>query len=441
MNVERRNSIKQPERVTQPGVAREEVMRQAKPFVISKHRVYEAYRLVKANAGAAGVDRQSIAAFEEDLKDNLYKLWNRMSSGSYMPPPVMAVAIPKKSGGERILGVPTVSDRIAQMVVKLEFEPTVEPHFLQDSYGYRPEKSALDAVGVTRKRCWRYDWVVEFDIKGLFDNIPHDLLMKAVEKHTDLVWIRLYIQRWLTAPMQMPDRTEQARGKGTPQGGVISPILSNLYLHYVFDKWLQQHYPHIPWCRYADDGLLHCKSEAQARFLLRVIRQRFAQCGLELHPMKTKIVYCKDERRNGSYANTSFDFLGFNFRRRRCWSSSLNRMILGFTPAVSREALKAMRTRIRKSRLRSRTDLSLKEIAEWLNPMMSGWLAYYGAYYRSAMYAIIRHVNRALVRWAMRKYKALKRGKSRAIAFLERCLREIPWLFIHWREGMKGAFA
>ena len=420
MSAERRDSIKQPERVTQPDTVREEVGLSAKPFVISKRRVYEAYDLVKANAGSAGVDKQSIAAFEEDLKDNLYKLWNRMSSGSYMPPPVKAVAIPKKAGGERVLGVPTVSDRIAQMVVKLEFEPLVESHFLPDSYGYRPGKSALDAIGVTRKRCWEFDWVVEFDIKGLFDNIPHNLLMKAVEKHTDSAWVRLYIGRWLTAPMQMPDDTQQARGKGTPQGGVISPLLSNLFLHYVFDKWLQQHYPHIEWCRYADDGLLHCKSEAQANFLLKVIRQRFKQCGLELHPVKTKIVYCKDGRRTGNYTNTSFDFLGFCFRRRSCWVASRNRMILGFTPAVSRDSLKAMREKIRKSGLRRRTDLSLKDIAEWLNPVMSGWLNYYGKYYRSAMYAIIRHVNKALARWAIRKFKALRCGKTRATAFLER---------------------
>ena len=441
MEVERRGSVKQPDLMTQPGVVREEVVTTAKPFVISKHRVYEAYRLVKANAGSAGVDKQSIAAFEEDLKDNLYKLWNRMSSGSYMPPPVRAVSIPKKSGGERILGVPTVSDRIAQMVVKLEFEPKVEPHFLPDSYGYRPGKSALDAVGITRKRCWRYDWVVEFDIKGLFDNIPHDLLLKAVEKHTDSAWIKLYIKRWLTAPMQLSDGSQQARNKGTPQGGVISPILSNLYLHYVFDKWLQQHYSTVVWCRYADDGLLHCRSEAQAHFLLKVIRQRFEQCGLELHPVKTKIVYCKDGRRKGNHANTSFDFLGFNFRRRGCWVQSQNCRVLGFTPAVSRDALKAMRVKIRKSCLRHRTDLSLKDIADWLNPIMRGWLAYYGGFNRSAMYAIIRHVNKTLARWAMRKYKALGRGKTRARLFLERCMKETPGLFVHWREGMKGAFA
>lgn len=441
MGVERRDSIERSARVAQPSNAREEAMPTTKPFVISKRCVFEAYCLVKANAGSAGVDKQSIAAFEEDLKDNLYKLWNRMSSGSYMPPLVKAASIPKRDGGERILGVPTVSDRIAQMVVKLEFEPAVEPHFLPDSYGYRPGRSALEAIGVTRKRCWKYDWVIEFDIKGLFDNIPHDLLMKAVEKHTDSAWIRLYIKRWLTASMKLPDGTVQARGKGTPQGGVISPILSNLFLHYVFDKWLQKHFPHIVWCRYADDGLLHCQSEAQAHFLLKMIRQRFEKCGLELHPVKTKIVYCKDGRRQGGYANTSFDFLGYSFRCRGCWVESQKQMMLGFTPAVSRGALKVMRSKIRQSRLRSRTDLSLEEIAEWLNPVVRGWLSYYGAYTRSAMYAVLRHVNKALIRWAMRKYKALRRGKCRAIAFLERCMKQNPSLFVHWREGMKGAFA
>ena len=289
-----------------------------KSFIISKWQVLKAYELVKANAGAAGVDQQSLSEFERNLKSNLYKLWNRLSSGSYFPPPVKAVAIPKKAGGERILGIPTVSDRIAQMVVKLEFEPQVEPLFLPDSYGYRPNKSALDAIGVTRQRCWRQDWVLEFDIKGLFDNIPHELLLKAVHKHTDSPWVRLYIKRWLTAPMQMPNGERVARGLGTPQGGVISPILSNLFLHYVFDKWLQKHYPKTQWCRYADDGLVHCHCEAEAKHMLKVLKQRFQDCGLELHPVKTKIVYCKDGKRKGQYENTSFDFLGYTFRRRVC---------------------------------------------------------------------------------------------------------------------------
>ena len=239
-------------------------MSKAKPFIISKWQVMRAFEWVKANAGAAGVDKQSLTDFERNLKANLYKRWNRLSSGSYFPPPVKAVAIPKKAGGERLLGIPTVSDRIAQRVVKLEFEPQVEPHFLTDSYGYRPNKSALDAVGVTRERCWRYDWVLEFDIKGLFDNIPHDLLLKAVYKHTDVPWVKLTIERWLTAPMQRPNGELISRGKGTLQGGVVSPVLSHLFLHSVFDKGLQTHYPNTPWCRYADEGLVHCRSEAEA---------------------------------------------------------------------------------------------------------------------------------------------------------------------------------
>lgn len=224
-------------------------MKETTPFTISKQLVMQAYKRVKANAGAAGIDQQSLECFGKGLKNNLYKLWNRMSSGSYFPPPVKAVAIPKKTGGERILGVPTVADRIAQKVVKLTLEPEMDKHFHPDSYGYRPNKSALDAVGVTRQRCWQYDWVVEFDIKGLFDNIPHDLLMKAVRKHTDCKWSLLYIERWLKAPMQMPEGQATERTQGTPQGGVISPLLSHLFLHYVFDVWMSKRHSTLSWCR------------------------------------------------------------------------------------------------------------------------------------------------------------------------------------------------
>jgi len=350
-------------------------MSKAKPFIISKWQVMQAYELVKANAGAAGVDKQSISDFERNLNDNLYKLWNRLSSGSYFPPPVKAVAIPKKTGGERILGMPTVSDRIAQMVVKLEFEPQVEPHFLADSYGYRPNKSALDAVGITRERCWRYDWVLEFDIKGLFDNISHDLLLKAVYKHTDTPWVKLYIERWLTAPMQMPDGELIKRNKGTPQGGVVSPVLSNLFLHYVFDKWLQNHYRNTPWCRYADDGIVHCQSEGEAQHMLEALKQRFQSCGLALHPVKTKIVYCKDGSRKGNYEQTSFDFLGYTFRRRLCRNTKRNSVFVNFTPAVSKTAMKSMRQRVRTLRVRTRTELSLEQVAKWLNPIIKAMFA------------------------------------------------------------------
>ncbi len=272
----------------------DEVMEQTKQFSIPKQLFVKAFKLIKANAGAAGVDKQSIEDFERDLKGNLYKLWNRMSSGSYFPPAVKAVGIPKKTGGERILGIPTVGDRICQMVVKLVFEPCVEPYFLHDSYGYRPKKSALDAIAITRQRCWKYDWVLEFDIRGLFDNLDHQLLMKAVKKHTDNKWAILYIERWMTTPMQMPDGSLQKKTRGVMQGGVISPVLSNLFLHYVFDAWMKRSNPDIPWCRYADDGLVHCKTEGEAKLLLAKLAKRFKECRLEMHPDKSKIVYCKD---------------------------------------------------------------------------------------------------------------------------------------------------
>jgi len=308
---------------------------ETKPFAISRQLVMESFRLVKANAGSAGVDKQSIADFEKDLKDNLYKLWNRLSSGSYFPPPVKAVPIPKKAGGERILGVPTVADRIAQMVVKLTFEPEVEKHFHKDSYGYRPNKSALDAIGITRRRCWSHNFVLEYDIKGLFDNIDHDLLLKAVCKHTDNKWVIMYIKRWLKAPMQLPDGNLVERNKGVPQGGVISPCLSNLFLHYVFDAWMTRNHPKILWCRYADDALAHCETEQQAEQLLAELKQRFEECGLELHPGKTKIVYCKDSNRKDEYPNTEFEFLGYSFRRRRAQNSGDKKLFLSFSPAVS----------------------------------------------------------------------------------------------------------
>jgi len=415
-------------------------MSQTKPFIISKGQLMQAYQLVKANHGSAGVDKQSIEDFETNLKANLYKLWNRLSSGSYFPPPVKAVAIPKKTGGERILGIPTVSDRIAQMVIKLTFEPLVEPHFLEDSYGYRPNKSALDAIGVTRQRCWDYNWVLEFDIKGLFDNIPHDLLMKAVEKHTDNPWVRLYIERWLTAPMQGANGEIIARTKGTPQGGIISPVLANLFLHYVFDRWLQTHYPKMPWCRYADDGLVHCHSEAEAKQMLEVLKQRFQACGLELHPLKTKIIYCKDGSRKGWYENTEFDFLGYTFRRRLCKNSKRNSVFVNFTPAVSKIALKSMRLKIRKLRVRMATELSIAQVAKWLNPIIQGWIGYYGRFCRSALYGMCRHVNKALVRWARRKFKSLRRHKTKAMKFVEGISKQNPHLFAHWRTGMIGAF-
>lgn len=416
------------------------MLTKTKSFSIPKQLVMQAYKLVKSNAGAAGVDKQSLEDFERNLKDNLYKIWNRMSSGTYFPPPVKAVSIPKKQGGERILGIPTVSDRIAQMTVKLVFEQAVEPHFHPDSYGYRPNKSALDAVGVTRQRCWRYDWVIEYDIKGLFDNIDHELLMKAVRKHTDVKWIILYIERWLKAPMRLPDGTLVERTKGTPQGGVISPVLSNLFLHYVFDAWMKRNHPNVPWCRYADDGVVHCRKEQEALALLEVLAARFEACRLELHPTKTKIVYCKDGRRKGSYHNTSFDFLGFSFRPRVVRSQKLNCMFVGFTPSVSERSLKSIQKKIKWLKWRKQTELTLEEIADQLNPILRGCINYYGKYNPSGLYPLWRHVNKILVAWAKRKYKKLD-SKTKSARFLMRISENQPHLFAHWKTGARGAFA
>ena len=415
-------------------------MSKTKSFIISKQLVMEAFKLVKVNQGGAGVDKQSLGEFERNLKDNLYKIWNRMSSGSYMPPEVKAVEIPKKSGGVRVLGIPTVADRVAQMVVKLILEPKLEPIFLNDSYGYRPNKSALDAVGITRQRCWKQDWVLEFDIKGLFDNIDHKLLMKAVEIHTDLQWVKLYIKRWLVAPININGKSIP-RSKGTPQGGVISPLLANLFLHYTFDIWMKRNHPSLQWCRYADDGLVHCKSEAQAKYILKELDNRFKECDLELHPTKTKIAYCKDGARKGDYENTSFDFLSYTFRARVVKNTKRGTLFVNFTPAVSKSALKAMRTKTRKSNFRNQSNLTLQDIAKLYNPVLRGWLQYYGKFYPSAMYPVLRHFNQTLVAWARRKYKKLARHKTRAGMFMEEISKTQPNLFPHWQKGMIGGFA
>ena len=412
-----------------------------KPFNITKKQVYEAYKAVKSNAGSAGVDRQTIEQFDSDLRRNLYKLWNRMSSGSYFPPPVRAVSIPKKTGGQRILGVPTVADRVAQMVVKQLIEPDLEPIFLADSYGYRPRKSALDAVGVTRKRCWKYDWVLEFDIKGLFDNIDHELLLRAVRKHVTCKWALLYIERWLTAPMEHDDGMKAERTRGTPQGGVVSPILANLFLHYTFDLWMTRLHPDLPWCRYADDGMVHCRNEQEALALKTELQARLAECRLEMHPTKTRIVYCKDGNRKGKYPNMQFDFLGYGFRPRLVRRSSDNTLFWGFNPAVSASALKAMRAAIWELNLRHRTDLPMDEIARQINPLLRGWIEYYGRYSPSALYPLLRYVNQMLLAWMMRKFKRFKAHKIRTSRFLQKLAQENAGLFVHWQLGMTGTFA
>jgi group II intron reverse transcriptase/maturase len=404
----------------------------AKPFSISKREVWEAYKRVKANQGAAGVDGQSIAELEGDLKNNLYKLWNRMSSGSYFPPPVRRVEIPKGDGRTRPLGIPTVADRIAQMVVKRYLEPEVDKHFHPDSYGYRPRKSAIEAVGRARERCWRYDWVLDLDIQGFFDSIDHKLMMRAVRRHTDCPWVLLYIGRWLKAPVQMPDGTVVNREKGTPQGGVVSPLLANLFLHYAFDMWMKQNHSDIPFERYADDAICHCRTEAQAQSLRKELEQRFAQCRLKLHPQKTKIVYCKDGNRRGNYPHEKFDFLGYTFRTRRS-KNRWGKYFVGFSPAASAEALRDFRRELRHWRLHAQSDKSLEDLSRMFDPVLRGWANYYGCFYKSALYPTFQHLDRILVRWALRKYKRLRGHQRRAAHWLRRIACHQPELFAHWR--------
>jgi len=395
----------------------------------------EAFKLVKANKGAPGIDDRTIEEFEADLKNNLYKLWNRMSSGSYFPKSVKGVEIPKKSGGVRLLGVPTVEDRIAQMGARLNLEPLVEPIFCDDSYGYRPNKSAIEVVRVTRKRCWQYDWLIEFDIKGLFDNIDHELLMKAVRKHTDSKWVILYIERWLKAPMQMPDGIIRERVSGTPQGSVVSPVLANLFMHYAFDRWMKVNNPKNPWARYADDGVVHCRTKEEAVHVLKKLTKRLKVCKLELCPEKTAIIYCRDVNRKGKHKNTSFDFLGYTFRTRV--ARKRNGVYFAcFSPAVSKKACKHFRERIRDIRKGS-THKSLEQIASEMNPVMRGWANYFGCFRPSEMKNELGKVNLALVCWAIRKYKGLKRHKAKSLDWLGRCAKTRPDLFYHWQMGLR----
>ncbi len=407
-----------------------------KSFDISKWAVWEAYRRVKANKGAAGVDEQSIAEFERDLEGNLYKLWNRLSSGSYFPPPVRAVEIPKRDGSPRMLGVPTVADRIAQTVVRGYLEPGVEPFFHPDSYGYRPGRSALDAVGVCRKRCWRNDWVLDMDIRSFFDSVSHDLVLKAVAHHTDLRWVLLYVERWLKAPLQHEDGSLVERDRGTPQGSAISPLLANMFLHYAFDAWMAREYPAVSFERYCDDVIVHAPSESQARQLRARIAGRLAECGLELNERKTRIVYCKDDDRRGSYEHESFDFLGYTFRPRRS-RSRFGKYFLNFSPAVSGEATTRMRRELRRWRLHRRSDKTLTDLAHMLNPVLRGQINYYGRFYPSGLHPTFRHLNETLARWAMRKYKRLRRHPARARRFIAAVARRQPDLFAHWRFGVR----
>ena len=403
-----------------------------KPFDIPKTEVWEAWLKVKANKGAPGVDGCTLEEFEKDLKGNLYKIWNRMSSGSYFPPAVRAVEIPKPHGtGMRVLGVPTVADRIAQTVVATRLEKAVEPVFHPDSYGYRPGRSALDAVATCRQRCWQWNWAVDLDIEKFFDSVPWDLLIKAVKLHTDQDWVVLYVSRWLAAPIQQADGSCRPRDRGTPQGSAVSPVLANLFLHYAFDAWMQRKHPGVHFERYVDDAVVHCVSERQARRLVRSIAERMVEVGLRLHPDKTRIVYCKDSNRRARHSCTSFTFLGFTFRPRR----SRSRKGINFTrflPAISNDALKKISREVRSWRIHRRTGHTFVQLAREINPIVRGWMNYYGAFYRTELHDLLRRINAYLVRWIRRKYKRLA-GFKKAKACWKGITTRYPRMLAHWQ--------
>ena len=409
----------------------DELKSPGKPFEISKRAVWEAWEKVRANKGAPGVDGESIADFEKDLKGNLYKIWNRMSSGTYFPPPVRAVEIAKAHGtGTRILGVPTVADRVAQTVVAGVLEERVERLFHPDSYGYRPKRSALDAVAACRRRCWETDWVIDLDIRKFFDSVPWDLVVKAVQANTDLPWVVLYVRRWLQAPLRLPDGTLRQRDRGTPQGSSVSPVLANLFLHYAFDAWMAREFPGVRFERYVDDAVVHCVSEAQARTVLAALRGTDGAGRAHAAPGQDPDRVLQGRQAAGSYEHTSFTFLGYTFRARGVRTKT-GRMMTGFTPAISKDALNKISAQVRSWGLHRRTGLSEADLARWINPIVRGWMNYYGAFYRSALYPLLTRINAYLLRWLRKKHPRL-RGRKKAQDAWARACQQRPRYFAHW---------
>lgn len=409
-----------------------------KSFDIPKMLFMQAWSKVRANKGAPGVDDVAIGEFEEDLQGNLYLIWNRMSSGSYFPPPVRLVQIPKAAGGVRTLGVPTIGDRVAQTVVAMVVEQRCEPMFHRDSYGYRPGRGAIEAVATCRARCWRYDWVIDLDIKAFFDSVPWDLIGKALATVCDLPWVMLYVRRWLAAPLQHPDGAVVERTVGTPQGSPLSPVLANLFMHYAFDTWLTRHHRSVVFERYADDAVIHCVSLDQAREVLAAVSARMNEVGLELHPDKTRIVYCKDANRTGSYELTQFTFLGYDFRDRTV--KGPHGLFRSFSPAASKTALKRMGARVRAWRLHRWVTATTRDLADWINPVVRGWMQYYGRFNRHVLSPLLKRINSYLIRWLRGKYRRLRHSWTKTMTVWRNAVKASPRYFAQWAWASEPGF-
>ena len=409
---------------------------ETKSVPISKQQIWLAYKKVKANQGSAGVYQISMEEFDANRSKHLYKLWNRLASGSYFPPPVKEVEIPKKDGKVRKLGIPTIGDRVAQMVVKEYLEARFEKIFSPNSYGYRPDRNAHQALEKVRQNCRKTDWVIDLDIKGFFDNIDHERLMLAVQKHVPEKWCLLYIQRWLTMPVQTKSgELIQKQGKGTPQGGVISPLLANLFLHYAMDKWLEQNHPKVEYVRYADDAILHCRTKTEAEQTLAALDERMKACGLELHPEKTKQVYCRNYRRQDTYETVKFDFLGYSFQPRSTKSKQTGKLFLGFDCAISISSKKRIADKLEDLKIDRLNFKSIVGVALYLEPFIRGWINYYGKYRITELKPVFLLLRQRLVWWARKRYKRYKTNMVKAYRWLDRVQKQFPNLFYQWRYG------
>jgi len=407
---------------------------------ISRLQVMNAFKRVKANDGSAGVDGLTIAEVELNLRKHLYPLWNRMASGSYHPQAVRQVMIPKGEGKERALGIPTITDRVAQQVIATELEDIVEKRFSANSFGYRPNKSAHDAVEQCRINCIKYSWVIDLDIKGFFDNIDHELLLKAVRHYTDKKHILLYVKRWLEAPVKLLDGTlKHPNGKGTPQGGVISPVLANIFLDIVFDKWMEKNYEKIKFERYADDVVVHCQDIKQALRLLEAITQRLKDCKLELNKEKSKIVYCRrNQKRQPPFKvkYQKFDFLGFTFQPRIVKERGKTK--LGFTPAMSKKSMSRIGRELYKLQLHRWVHFPISRIAELLKLKIRGWINYYSKFRKSEMRKVFRVLNLRLAKWVSNKYRRFRRKHwYYAYKYLQGICKDYPNLFEHWKYDFR----